>query len=62
MAKERQQKLQTAEECHCFYQDLTDALTFIQVLYPPLDHPSIHADIQYIYRLFISIGAKEEHS
>ncbi|XP_039992754.1 spectrin beta chain, non-erythrocytic 5 isoform X2 [Xiphias gladius] len=30
LARERQDQLQRAEECHRFYQDLTDALTLIQ--------------------------------
>ncbi|XP_008275361.1 spectrin beta chain, non-erythrocytic 5 [Stegastes partitus] len=30
VAKERQDQLQTAEECHRFYRDLSDALTLIQ--------------------------------
>lgn len=31
VARERQDRLQRAEECHRFYQDLSDALTLIQV-------------------------------
>ena len=31
VAKERQDQLQRAEECHRFYRDLTDALTLIKV-------------------------------
>lgn len=35
VARERQDQLQRAEECHRFYQDLSDALTLIQVSNDP---------------------------
>lgn len=59
VARERQDRLQRAEECHCFYQDLTDALTLIQVQYLSICHPSIRT---HIYEVSHSVGATEEHS
>ncbi|XP_022067652.2 spectrin beta chain, non-erythrocytic 5 isoform X2 [Acanthochromis polyacanthus] len=55
VAKERQDRLQTAEECHRFYRDLSDALTLIQER-----HKSIPDDVAKDLRGVMSQLRKHE--
>lgn len=57
-ARRRQQELQTAEEYHCFYQDLTEALILIEVLHLPGDPP---VQVSLLHLLPTTTGATEEH-
>lgn len=62
LARKRQQELQTAEKCHCFYQDLTEALILIEVLQPLIYQPLQVNTLSIVELLPLTTGATEEHS
>lgn len=61
LAKKRQQELQTAEKCHCFYQDLTEALILIEVLQPLIYQPIQVSTLAIVELVPLPTGATEEH-